>query len=330
MNNPEDFPVDEAAELAWLIDRRTKTGMSWKALAEESGISQGTISNWGAGTYAGNGQNIARKVFKYRQLLESQAERDADKLSAGLAAAPSYIETKTGRRIHSLLVTAHSGEITYAATGPGTGKTKEAEHYVECVSNAYLVTLQPTTKSVTAMIGEVIRALGGKSGTSWARQMSAQVIDMVKGRKCLLIVDEANNAEFEAVEQLRAWHDIAGLGICLLGNEELHSTIRGGALRGARHSYARLNSRIAMKHVQDMPLAADVEAYLDAWKIENGEQRVLLKRVALTPGTGGLREIRQLITNAMMLAFEDGSPLTHAHLREAQAARATTHLQIVP
>lgn len=329
MNNPEDFPVDEAEVKEWLVQRRTSTGLSWKAIEGESGIPAGTLSNWANNTYAGKGENVARKVFKYRQMLEAQTERAADRLSAGLTEAPNFIETATGRRLRGLLMTAHSGEITYAATGPGTGKTKEAQNYIACMSNAYMVTMKPTTKTVTAMMGEVIRALGGKSGTSWARQMSAQVIDMVKGRRCLLIVDEANYLEFEAHEELRAWHDIAGLGICLLGNEELHSTIRGGALRGARHSFARLNSRIAMKHVQDMPLPEDIVAYLDAWKIENAEQRAMLTKVGMTPGTGGLREIRQIITNATMLAFEDGSPLTHAHLREAMGARATSHLRIV-
>lgn len=328
MNNPEDFPVDEAEMIAWIKERRERTGISWRALGEESGIKQGTLSNWANGTYAADGQWIARLVFKYRQTLESQAERAADKQNAGLADAPVYIETKTGRRIRSLLMTAHSGEITYAAMGPGTSKTKEAENYLACASNVAMVTMKPTTKSVTAMMGEVIRALGGKAGTSWARQMSAQVIDMVKGRRQLLIIDEANYLEFEAVEELRAWHDIAGLGICLLGNEELHSTIRGGAHRNARHSFARLNSRIAMKHVQDMPLPDDIDAYLDAWKITNGEQRQMLMKVGVTPGSGGLREIRQLITNATMLAFEDGSPLTFAHLREAMGARTTSHLRV--
>lgn len=328
MNNPDDFPVDQEEMKAWLHEHRSTTGISWKAIAAESNLKSGTLSNWANGTYAAPGEWIARELFKYRQMLESQAERTADKQSAGLSAAPSFVETKTAARLKGLMVTAHSGEITYAATGPGTGKTKSAENYVACVSNAFMVTMKPTTKSVTAMMGEVIRALGGKSGTSWARQMSAQVIDMVKGRRCLLIVDEANYLEFEAHEELRAWHDIAGLGICLLGNEELHSTIRGGALRGARHSYARLNSRIAMKYIQDMPLPEDVEAYLDAWNIENAEQRSLLTKVGTTPGTGGLREIRQLISNARMLAFEDGSPLTHAHLREAQGARMTSHLRL--
>lgn len=327
MNNPDDFPVDEAEIREWLNDRRATTGLSWRALSEESGISQGTLSTWGPGTYAGNGQNIAKKVFKYRQMLESQAARAADADSAGLGKAPTYIRTPTGARLRGLMVTAHSGQMTYAATGPGTGKTMEAQNYCASASNAFMVTMKPTTKTLTAMLGEVIRAMGGRSGTSWARQMSAQVIDMVKGRPCLLIVDEANYLEFEALEELRAWHDIAGLGICLLGNEELHATIRG-SVRTGRHSFARLNRRIAMSHVQDMPLDGDIEAYLDAWGIENAEQRALLLRVGRTAGTGGLGEISQIISNASLLALEDGQSLSHGHLREAMAARATSHLRL--
>lgn len=327
MNNPDDFPVDEAEVREWINERRARTGLSWKALSEESGISQGTLSPWATGTYSGNGRNVAKKVFKYRQTLESQQERAAEAESAGLGNAPTYIATPTGRRLRGLLVTAHSGQMTYAATGPGTGKTVEARNYVACAANAFMVTMKPTTRTLTAMLGEVIRALGGRSGSAWARQMSAQVIEMVKGRRCLLIVDEANYLEFDALEELRAWHDIAGLGICLLGNEELHATIRG-SVRTARHSFARLNRRIAMSHVQDMPQGGDIEAFLDAWGIANGEQRSLLMRVGLTAGTGGLGEINQIISNASLLALEDGQALSHAHLREAMAARATSHLRL--
>lgn len=327
MNNPDDFPVIEADERAWMIDHHSSSGMSWRIIGENSGIAPGTLSTWATGSYAGNGLNVAKKVFKYRQMLESQAQRAADKASAGLANAPGYIPTPTGRRLRTLMVIAHGGEITYGGTGPGTGKSMEAEEYCASASNAVMVTMKPTTKSLTAMISEVIRALGGKPGVSWARQMSATVIDMVRGRRFLLIVDEANYLEFEAIEELRAWNDLGGLGICLLGNEELHATIEGGAQRGVRHSYARLNSRIAQRHVQDMPLIGDIDAYLDAWGIHDGAQRQFLTKVGMTPGAGGLREIRQLITNASMLALSDEQPLSYEYLREAMSTRATRHLR---
>lgn len=150
MNNPDDFPVDEAEQKAWINERRSATGLSWRALANDSGIAQGTLSTWATGTYAGNGQNIAKKVFKFRQMLESQQARATDVASAGLGDTPGYTDTPSSRRIRGLIITAHSGEMTYAATGPGTGKTMTARDYIGCVGNAFMVTMKPTTKSVTA------------------------------------------------------------------------------------------------------------------------------------------------------------------------------------
>src|SRR3546814_5791524 len=104
---------------AWMNGRRSSSGLAWKAISEESGIPQGSISPWATGTYQGNGQNIAKKVYKYRQTLETQAARAATAQNAGLSNEPDYVETRTGRILRGLMITAHAGEMTYAATGPG-------------------------------------------------------------------------------------------------------------------------------------------------------------------------------------------------------------------
>src|SRR3546814_3728765 len=132
------------------------------------------------------------------------------------------------------------------------------------------------------------------------------------------------------LELLRSLNDNGGHpggpGICLLGNEELHKTIRSGA-GSARHSFARLNRRISRSHLQDMAFDEDIEAYLDAWGIADREQRSLLLRVGRTAGTGGLGELKQIISNASLLAFEDGPALRPGPLRAAMAQRATSFLR---
>ena len=75
-------------------------------------------------------------------------------------------------------------------------------------------------------------------------------------------------------------------------------------------------------------LDEDIDAYLDAWNIHNAEQRSYLRRIGLTPGAGGLREIRQIISHASMLAMDDHSALTLEHLRESLSTRATRHLRL--
>lgn len=319
MNDPENFPVDVEAEREWAYAEKQRRGYSWPQFANVTGIPTGTLSTWVTGKYNGNLETIARKVFRYRQMIEAQRDQ-----TGGLPVEPGYFETPTSLRIRALLVIAQMGRITLGATGPGTGKTMTTRHYQASVSNCWVATMKPTTKTLNAMIGEVMRAIGGSAKTGWTRQLSHQVADMMKGKRGLLVIDEANNLELDAIEEIRAWHDETGVGVCFLGNEELLMRIEGGPKRDA---YARLNSRIAQRHIQTLPMEQDVEAFCDAWGIEDSGCRRMLGQIALTPGAGGLREMRQLVEAGSMLAEQDERALTLHDLRDAQATRATRYIK---
>ncbi|MCU0946786.1 MAG: hypothetical protein MUF47_00830 [Porphyrobacter sp.] len=133
-------------------------------------------------------------------------------------------------------------------------------------------------------------------------------------------IDEANYLTIESIEEIRSWHDDTGVGICLLGNEELLARIETGR---HRDQFARLNRRIAMRHTQRVPLPGDVRAFCDAWGITQPDIRHFLDTIARTPDSGGLGECQQLIESGSMLAAADDRGLSLADLREAQMYRAT-------
>lgn len=320
MNNAENFPVDIDSEIAWLRDHKAALGISWKTLGERVGRAGGTLSTFISGHYAGNKEEVARGVFRYRQMLESQAEN-----GDGVPSKPGYFETPTSRRLIGLLIWAHRGRMTLAATAPGMGKSVTIAEYRASASNVWVATMEESTKSPNAMMYAVLRALGVTAKGGWGSQLSQLVKDAVRGRQGLLVIDEANHLTYEALEQLRAWHDATGVGICLMGNEELLMRIEGGRRRDA---YARLNSRIAQRHLAVVPEAGDVAAFCDAWGIDDEGMRALLKRIALTPGAGGLRECEQIIEQASLLAVEDNRALNLSDLRDAQSQRATRHILV--
>ena len=319
MNDPENFPVDIEEMREWANAEKLRRGYSWSQFSNVTGIPSGTLSPFCSNGYNGNNETIARRIFRYRQMLEAQSSQ-----SSGLPVEPGYFETPTSLRLRALLVIAQMGRITLGATSAGTGKTMTIRHYQASASNVWVATMKPTTKTLNAMIGEVMRAIGGSAKTGWTRQLSHQVADMVSGKRGLLVIDEANNLELEAIEEIRSWHDATGVGVCFLGNEELLMRIEGGPKRDA---YARLNSRIAQRHIQSLPLEGDVEAFCDAWGIQDSGSRRFLGQIALTPGAGGLREMRQLVEAASMLAEQDERALTLADLRDAQATRATRYIK---
>lgn len=315
MNHPNDTAIDVEEMRDWLMAYKAQSGLSWSQLAAKSGIPSGTISPFAANNYAGNIDRIAREIFKFKQMLEATAER-AD----GVPVEPGFFQTPTSERLRALLVIAHMGRITVGATGPGTGKTMMMKHYRDSVSNCWTATMSPTTKTLSAMMFEVMRAIGMQAKGGWNRQLSQQIVDRIGSRRGLLIIDEANHCELEAIEEIRAWHDATGVGICLLGNEELVQRIENGPRRDA---FARLNSRIAQRHVQNLPVPGDVDAFCDAWGLADPAMRKFLERVAMTPGAGGLRECRQIVESGAMLAIAEERALSFGDLRDAQATRAT-------
>ncbi len=321
MINVKDLPVDVEEMRYWLNGYRELSDppMPWAQLAKESGIPLGTITTFAAGTYGAKdgGSNVARKVFQFRQTVELQTMRQ-DKLPTN----PGYFDTRTSERMLYLLEVAHSGRITVIGTGPGTGKTMTVDEYAERGGSGLVwkATMKPSSNSLLSMIQAVLKALGVEQRRLSAADASAVVVQRVTGRKGLLVIDEGNWLSLEAIEELRFWHDVTGVGICILGNEELVQSIKTGR---KRDQLARLLSRIANMHEQRTPLAEDVTAFCNAWGIEQPDIRRYLENIALTPDSGGLRECKQLIEAASMLAAAEERGLSIADLRDAQSERAT-------
>lgn len=318
MINPDNIVVDIEEQMEWMRDHKVTKGFSWAQLAQLTGIPAGTLSPFMVGGYNGNRQKIAAKIFRYRQTLESQQQREI-----GLVSGPGYFETRTSARLRGLLTLAHTGRMTVAATSPGTGKTITVKEYAASASNVWWFSMRKSVKTVNAMTLRVLRAMGVPTKGGWNAQLSDLVVDWMKQRNGLLIIDEANHLSIDQFEEIRAWHDETECGVSFFGNEELMMRIERPSRSDA---FARLHSRIASSHVQTLPLAEDVEAFCDAWDLRDAEMRNLLKRIALTPAAGGLRECAQIVEQASMIAADEHRALSFADLREAQATRTTRNI----
>jgi len=319
MINVKDLPVDVDDIRLWTVGYRNRTEppVSWAQLGRETSVPAGTLQPFCAGNYGGNNDNVARKLFQFMQAVEAKEKRQQT-----LPTNPGFFRTDTSERLMMLLQIAHMGRITIGATGPGTGKTMTVREYTERAQPVFIATMKPSTTPLLPMIMEVHKALGLETRRLSSADASRIVIDRVRGRKALLVIDEANFLSIEGIEEIRNWHDETGVGICLLGNEELLARIETGR---HRDEFARLNRRIAMRHAQRLPTAGDVRAFCDAWKITQPDICAYLETIALTPDSGGLGECQQLIEAGSMLAAADDETrgLSLSDLREAQMYRAT-------
>ncbi|MEM8724325.1 MAG: AAA family ATPase [Pseudomonadota bacterium] len=290
----------------------------WPQFSKESGVAQSTLHAFVTGKYQGNRANVARKLFAFRQAVEATTKRQEQ-----LPENPGFFETQTSRRLHALLEIAHMGRITVAATGPGTGKTMTIEDYRQKAQPTFVATLRPSTSTLNQFIMQVQKALAmdaPRLRAGSAAVSSLEVVERLASRNALLIIDEANYASIEAIEEARSWHDETGVGICFMGNEELLARIETGK---HRDQLARLNRRIAMRHIQRLPLPEDVHLFCDAWGVVQNDIRAFLEKIALTPDAGGLGECQQLIEAASMLADSEDRGLALSDMRDAQASRST-------
>lgn len=299
----------EVEARAWLNTHKEEKGLSWPQLGKLTDVAPSTMSLFATGKYVGNNENIAVKVLAYRDRLTAQAE-----IAAEMPMVPSWYDTATAAKLTSLLTWAQSGKIVLIVTSPGIGKTRTAERFEAGDPNVWLATMAPSSAGVATMLIEIAAAIGLGEVKGSPQQLSRQIKARVKGKKGLLIIDEAQELTDKALNELRGLHDQTGVGIALLGNETVV-----GQLDTRKSALAQISSRFSIKHVQAAPIPGDLDALFDAWGIQDAAQKTFLAKIGALPGA--LREVTNTIEIALMNAFGSGQALTLDALRAAARQR---------
>lgn len=311
MNDPKDQPIDAEEQRAWLEEYKRDNGLSWADIASRLGprFNKSTLSLWTAGKYNAPGEWIAEGVFRFRQTLASQAA-----LRSKGPEVPGFFETETSAHLIYRLGWAQRGRMVVCALAAGLGKTIAAKHYQACNTNVFRVAMKPSTSGLFNMQHAVLKKALGVSGASGSTErLSSMIMDRVENlTNPLLIVDEAQHLTVKAIEEIRSWHDETGLGIALLGNESVQQKLDGGR---RSPEYAQIFSRLSLHLNRSLPLAADVEAVLDAWRIQNEAVAAEIHRLALLPGT--LRGVTHALELGHMLAAAEQEELALKHIKEA-------------
>lgn len=307
MNNPSEVEIDVEEQREWLNEHKKNASLSWSQLAPQTGVPQGTLSPFSNGKYFGNNQEVARKIFRYRQTIVQQAQ-----LRVEAPDIPGYFETRTSRELMNLLAWSQRGRLTYCAGGPGIGKTTTAREYRERAANVWLITCKPSLKSVTALLQETLRCMGDAASRASMSEMSHYLLKKLTGTKGLLVFDDAQHLSIDQIEEARGWYDQTGVGIALLGNDQVAARMEGGYRRAA---FAQLYSRVGMRMTRPLPLIEDIEALAIEWKIEDEAIVVYLKDIGRKPG--GLRSVTFALEIGDMLARSENSDLTLKHIQSA-------------
>lgn len=283
--------------------------LSLAAAAKLAGIAASTLSAWMAGKYAGDNDRVAADVRKW---LDSR--RAGARARSVLPPVLGFVLTETADRFLDTLEHAqYVVDMVVIAGGAGVGKTTAARRYASENPNVWLLTCEPSIGSTHAMLDYLCTALNVAERSSNKRAHAVQ--KRLTSSEGLLIVDEAQHLTTQALDQLRSIHDQAGVGIALIGNEEVYGRLDGG---GRVAKFAQLTSRIGMKATRVRPTAKDVDALLDAYGVAGARERGLLRDVARRPGA--LRGMVKTLRLAHMLAAgAEAEAMTADHILAAKA-----------
>jgi DNA transposition AAA+ family ATPase len=302
-----------AAEIVRRVQAELAEGsLSQSQIAREIGVSAGAVSQVIKGTYRGDYQGLIRRLRQWLDARESRRET-----IGRMPEAPAYVDTPSARRITSALSYAQmAGDITVIYGGAGTGKTHTALTYQSQHPSVHVVTMSPATSSVATALEEISETLGiTQAGAGAARQQRA-IIRRLARSQGLLIIDEAQHLGIQALDAMRSVHDATGIGMALIGNEQVYSRMTGGS----RAAYLdRLFSRVGKRVRLTRASAEDIDALVDAWEITDPTARKTLRTIGQRPG--GLRGLTKTLRLAALFAAGDdaGGHLQVSHIRAAWA-----------
>lgn len=215
---------------AELNDLMTRKGYSQTQVARAVGKSAAVINQYLQGKYAGDVPSIDELA---RSFINREAEKEkSQKITA------RFVPTVTSRKGMEVIRYAHlDGDLNVIFGAAGLGKTMILREYAAQHRDALLIEADPGY-TARVVLEELCNLLGlSKRGNM--HELSEACIAALRDSGRLLMVDEAENLPYRALETLRRIHDKSGIGMVLAGLPRLIIN-----LKGKRGEYQQLYSRV--------------------------------------------------------------------------------------
>lgn len=250
-------------------------GLSLSGVSRALGISPTAMSQWFSDSYNGN-------VTKIDEAVQSFLRRQKERLKSPKRQT-AFVMTSVAQKVFEVARIAHLDEEIGVVYGDaGLGKTEALKEYVKRNPDVILfeADLGCTAKVVFADLHKKV----GMDGRGSIHDLFDDLVSKLKDSGRLIIVDEAENLPYRALELLRRVHDKAGIGLLLVGMPRLVSN-----LRGKKGEYSQLYSRIGIAGKLESLKAHDTQQIVQSilpssngiWKAfheaANGNTRVLGK-----------------------------------------------------
>ena len=272
-------------------------GLSIAAAARElgRGCSQATLSQWLAGRYTGDVGAVTARV---RRWLDTRASLAAHEVSG--AGLDRCVQTGATEKVHYALRYAQAEADIACVTGPsGAGKSTALCMYTDSYWGATRVAMTVAVRTPAGMLSRVAAAVGVGDEHRSALAAETAIIEQIRDRGALLIVDEAHHLSPALIDELRGVRDIARCGLALVGDGNLSRVLSS---RGCAQIVGRIGARVGLTGPSDADVLAIAVAVVGRAPGKRAADIAL--RAAREPG--GLHAVRRLLARAFGVARGKG------------------------
>lgn len=274
--------MDIRAELRELMEIKN---FSMSYVSTATGLAKSTISMWLNGNYAGKNDKVTDAINNF---IQRERERSVDNDLPFVNISIVKYVSEIARLCHT------QGKIGVCVSRAGLGKTVAVKRYTKEFLDSILIE-SDSGYTAKSLLKEIHRRLG-LSGKGSVYDLMGEVVRKLNQSGRLLIIDEAENLPYRALEITRRIHDKTGVGVLLIGRGILLEN-----LKGYNNQYDQLYSRVKYTKIIDGLLVQDVINILKAI-----EQDPKLAETYLKYSDGNTRRLEHLISHSMSIAKING------------------------
>lgn len=165
-----------------------------------------------------------------------------------------------------------------------------------------MITCDPTSRSLGSILSLISRLLPGLSrGSRTNSAFMVKIIDAMRGKGRLLVIDEAHFLSWEAFEALRRIFDATGIGVVFVGQQYLYDQMRGGSRKSMLWDqiFSRVGLRAHFKGDVPMDDVRMIAEKIHPAGLDNKSMEYLHSKAN---GAGRLRTMVKLLQRAQRLA----------------------------
>lgn len=269
------------------------------------GISTSALSQYRRSSYEGDVESIENRLEEFFRIREEREEnrRKAESYQPGETLQNGYVPTSISEAAYKLIRYCQLEKGIVVIDGDaGIGKTKAAAKYLaDNPTAAVYVKASPSTSSVRSLLKLIARGLKLPENQR-TEDLAGSIQEQLRQTDRVLIIDEAQNLKFMALEEIRGWVDEdamsgrAGVGIVLIGNVEIYNKMLGRqeAVFAQQFNRVRFHGRYSTMDIK----LTDIEKFFPALKEKRMEKELSFLH-AISRSKWGIRGMVSVFNNAV-------------------------------